>query len=79
MINPPTESQFEETNIERLQRLGYHTQYGGEIERPLHTVVLPDLLHDHLGRRYPHLPDEAIEQAILFNFNAFCEDWPMAA
>jgi hypothetical protein len=35
MINPPTESQFEETTTERLQRLGYRTQYGGEIERPL--------------------------------------------
>jgi type I site-specific restriction-modification system R (restriction) subunit len=79
MTHQPTESQFEETTIERLQCLGYRTQYGGEIERPLHTVVLPDLLRDHLRRRYPHLPDEAIEQAILFDFNAFCEDWPMAA
>jgi type I restriction enzyme R subunit len=64
MTHQPTESQFEETTIERLQRLGYRTQYGGEIERPLHTVVLPDPLRDHLRRRYPHLPDEAIEQAI---------------
>jgi type I restriction enzyme, R subunit len=64
MPNQPSESQFEETTIERLQRLGYRYQYGGEIDRPLHTVVLPDLLRDYLRHRYPHLPDSAVEQAI---------------
>jgi type I restriction enzyme R subunit len=64
VTNQPGESQFEETTLERLKRLGYRTQYGGDIERPLHTVVLPGPLRDHLRRRYPHLPPEAVEQAV---------------
>ncbi len=64
MPNLPNESQFEQTTIERLKRLGYRYQHGGDIERALHTVVLEDLLRDHLRRRYNHLPPTAIELAV---------------
>ncbi|HBY97739.1 MAG TPA: hypothetical protein DEP84_27990 [Chloroflexi bacterium] len=64
MPNRPTESHFETATIERLVRLGYRHQRGNDLDRPLHSVVLPDLLRDHLRRRYPHLPAEAVEQAI---------------
>lgn len=33
MPNQGTESQFEETTIDRLCALGYRYQYGGDIER----------------------------------------------
>ena len=33
MPNQGTESQFEETTIDRLHALGYRYQYGGDIER----------------------------------------------
>lgn len=64
MPTHPTESLFEAATIERLVRLGYRHQHGNDLDRPLHTVVLPDLLRAHLRRRYPHLPAEAVEQAI---------------
>ncbi len=64
MPNTGTESQFEETTIDRLKRLGYRYQYGGDIEREPHTVVLPDVLRHYLSQRYNHLPPPAIEQAI---------------
>ncbi|MBE7469087.1 MAG: type I restriction endonuclease subunit R [Anaerolineae bacterium] len=64
-INTGTESQFEETTIDRLKGLGYRYQYGGEVERPnTQTVVLAGPLRDYLQRRYRHLPGPAIEQAI---------------
>lgn len=59
-----TESNFELATIQRLQRLGYRYQYGSEIDRPLHTVVLAEPLRAYLRRRYPHLPPDAIEHAI---------------
>src|SRR5262249_46284807 len=58
------ESQFEAATIERLMRLGYRYQFGAEIDRPLHIVVLEDILRDHLRRRYTQLPADAIAQAI---------------
>ena len=60
----PTESTFELTTIERLKKLGYRYQHGGEIERDLHAVVLEEPLRTQLSRRYRHLPAAAIEQAI---------------
>ena len=60
----PTESTFELTTIERLKKLGYRYQHGGEIERDLHAVVLEEPLRTQLSRRYRHLPAVAIEQAI---------------
>jgi type I restriction enzyme R subunit len=64
MSNQANETQFELTTIERLKRLGYRYQPGGSIDRPLHTVVIPDLLRAHLRRRYAALPPEVVEQAI---------------
>ncbi len=65
LLNTGTESQFEETIIDRLKALGYRYQYGSEIERPnAQTVVLVDVLRDYLQRRYRRLPPAAIEDAI---------------
>ena len=38
MPNQGTESQFEETTIDRLHALGYRYQYGGDIERDWEPV-----------------------------------------
>ena len=64
MPNTGTESQFEETTIDRLKLLGYRYQFGEDIERESHTVVLPDALRQYLNQRYKHLPPQAIEQAM---------------
>ena len=56
MSNQGTESQFEETTIDRLCALGYRYQYGGEIERDLRDVVMTDWLRTFLHSRYAHLP-----------------------
>lgn len=66
MPNHATETRFEDTTIDRLKLLGYRYQYGGDIERELHEVVLPDVLRGYLQRRYRHLPPQAVEQAIQF-------------
>ena len=65
MPNTGTESQFEETVIDRLKALGYRYQYGGEVERsgPA-AVVLAAELRGYLQRRYRALPAGVIEQAI---------------
>ena len=63
-MNQGTESQFEETTIERLCALGYRYQYGGEIERDLREVVLADWLRAFLETKYAHLPAEAIEESV---------------
>jgi type I restriction enzyme R subunit len=65
MPNIGTESQFEETTIDRLKALGYRYEYGGHVDRPnKQAVVLVEVLRDYLRRRYRHLPTEAIQQAI---------------
>ena len=65
-MNQGTESQFEETTIERLRALpGYRYQYGGEIERDWRDVVMTDWLRAFLQKKYPHLPGDALEEAIL--------------
>jgi type I restriction enzyme, R subunit len=64
MVIHPNEFHFEQATIDRLQQLGYRFQNGGDIERPLHTVVLADVLRQYLRRRYPHLPAEAVELAV---------------
>jgi len=64
MPNQATETFFENTTLDRLKLLGYRYQYGGDIERDLHQVILTDVLRDYLQRRYHRLPDQAIEQAI---------------
>ena len=64
MPNQQTESQFEETTIERLRLLGYRHEYGGNLERDPREVVIVDWLRAFLTRRYPHLPSAAREEAI---------------
>ncbi len=63
--NQSTESQFEETTIDRLLALGYRYQYGGDIERDWREVVIVDWLRAFLVKKYPHLPGEALAEAIL--------------
>jgi type I restriction enzyme R subunit len=65
MGNQGTESQFEETTIDRLRSLGYRYQYGGEIERDWRDVVMTDWLQSFLQRKYPELPTAAVKEAIL--------------
>jgi type I restriction enzyme R subunit len=63
--NTGTESQFEETVIDRLKALGYRYQYGPEL--PLdhsQNVVITEVLRDHLTRRYRTLPPAVIDRAI---------------
>ncbi len=65
MPNQGTESQFEETTIDRLAALrGYRYQYGGDIERDLREVVMADWVRSFLVKRYPKLPADALEEAI---------------
>jgi type I restriction enzyme, R subunit len=65
MPNQGTESQFEETTIDRLVALGYRYQYGGEIERDWRDVVMTDWLRAFLQKKHGHLPPEALEEAIV--------------
>jgi type I restriction enzyme, R subunit len=65
MPNQGTESQFEETTIDRLRALGYRYQYGGEIERDWRDVVMTDWLRAFLQKKYPKLPTDALEEAIV--------------
>jgi type I restriction enzyme R subunit len=65
MPNTGTESQFEDTCIDRLKALGYRYEYGYDIPCPgPQTVVLADVLRQYLQRRYHHLPAAVIEDAI---------------
>jgi len=59
-----TESQFELTTIERLERLGYRFLPGPDLTRTLDVVVLRDVLRANLQRRYPDLPETALEMAV---------------
>ncbi|MFQ5854727.1 MAG: hypothetical protein ACE5LU_03665 [Anaerolineae bacterium] len=52
MTTPGTESQFEDTTIERLKALGYEYQPASLLNRDLKSVVLADRLRTHLARRY---------------------------
>jgi type I restriction enzyme R subunit len=66
MLNQGTESQFEATTIDRLLGLkSYRYQYGGEIERDLREVVMTDWLRVFLQKKYPHLPADALDEAIV--------------
>ena len=65
MPNQGTESQFEETTIDRLLALGYRYQYGGDIERDWRDVVMEDWLRAFLKTKYPHLQSDALEEAII--------------
>lgn len=66
MSNQGTESQFEETTIDRLLALpGYRYQYGGDIERDWREVVMVDWLRAFLKKKYPKLPTDSLEEAIV--------------
>ena len=64
----PKESHFEETTIERLARLGYEHDFGGELREDegfaLEAVALVDALRRHLRASYATLTPEALETAI---------------
>jgi type I restriction enzyme R subunit len=59
-----TETEFELTTIERLEQQGYVHRHGEDLERPREEVVLLDSLRESLRRRYPDLPEAAIEEAV---------------
>jgi type I restriction enzyme, R subunit len=59
-----TETEFELTTIERLERLGYAHRHGEEIARPHDEVVLRDLLRANLAARYPEVPDKSLDEAV---------------
>ena len=64
-INTGTESQFEETCIDRLKAIGYRYQYGPELAIDhSQSVVLTDVLRNYLTRRYRNLPANVIDSAI---------------
>jgi len=64
MAHQGTESQFEETTIDRLRALGYRYEYGAGIERDLRDVVMADWLRAFLVKSYEGVPAEAIEEAV---------------
>ena len=59
-----TESEFELTLIDRLEQLHYCPLFGPELDRLPDEVVLKDVLHDSLRRRYPDLPATALAEAV---------------
>lgn len=68
MSTKPNESNFEETTIERLTRLGYEHDFGPELREDegfaLEAVVLVEALRRHLRALYTTLTPEAVETAI---------------
>lgn len=59
-----TESEFEQTTIQRLERLGYRYVPGEDLERSREEVVLRDRLEAFLRRRYPDLPQPSVSEAV---------------
>ena len=63
-----TETEFEETTLERLRALGYTHAIGAEIAEKHREadsdVVFRKILREHLTKRYSHLPAESIDQAV---------------
>jgi type I restriction enzyme R subunit len=65
MSQRPTESDFEEATIERLERLGYAYLSGGDVDRADdREVVLRARLRANLATRYPDLPAAALDGAV---------------
>ena len=60
MPNQGTESQFEETTIDRLRALGYRYCYGGELPRDERDVVMTDWLRAFL-RKHRESPARRLE------------------
>lgn len=73
ILHLPDEAQFEATTIARLKNLGYAHDDGIALRErddfPLEKVVRVDLLERHLKARYPHLPAQAIANAIQIGTN----------
>jgi type I restriction enzyme R subunit len=65
MSNRGTESDFEETTIERLEALGYQHVFGFDLDRPPAEVVLRDRLRQSFAVRYPDLPPAALDAAVV--------------
>jgi type I restriction enzyme, R subunit len=59
-----TETEFELTTIERLERLDYRYSHGEDLQRPREEVVLKDTLRNELARRYADLPRSSLDQAV---------------
>jgi type I restriction enzyme R subunit len=59
-----TETEFELTTIERLERLRYRYSHGEDLQRPREEVVLKDVLRNELARRYADLPSSSLDQAV---------------
>jgi type I restriction enzyme R subunit len=63
-----TETEFEQTTLERLRALGYTHAIGAEIAEKHRTsdseVVFRTILREHLTKRYSQLPIESIEEAV---------------
>ena len=59
-----TETEFELTTIERLERLEYRYSHGEDLQRPREEVVLKETLRKELARRYPDLPPSSVDQAV---------------
>lgn len=60
-----TETEFELTTIQRLERLGYGYAHGEELDRPREEVVLKEVLRRELARRYPDLPTRSLDEATV--------------
>ena len=59
-----TEDAIEQNLIELLEKQGYHTISGNELERSLDSVVLEDVLKTALKRLNPDLPESARHEAL---------------
>ena len=64
MSSRGTETEFELTTIERLEKLEYEYNHGEELERPKDEVVLKDALRAFLKNRYEDIPEPAIDEAV---------------
>src|SRR5450759_562738 len=70
MNNYLVESDIELAAIEWLQESGWRYIHGTEIHRPPKKVVLEPLLKDFLQKKYPHLPEKIINEALqVFLYN----------
>lgn len=59
-----SESEFENTTIDRLTRLKYEYVSGLDLERNEAELVFVDTLKEHLLSRYPDLPPASLKEAI---------------
>src|SRR2546422_1380112 len=60
-----TETEFELTTIERLERLDYRYSHGEDLQRPREEVILKETLRSEFARRYPDLPASSLDQAVV--------------